>query len=216
MKYDKAFKIWVKDYGYPSFAEAKGFMQRDTNLFIYYPTEIYRRGKSAANWQNVSGGFSYQNLTSYANTANSLLMTNQSTLLATFDEGNSWQDLRDNLHRQIWPYSVTVLNDTVYISTYQHGVFKRQVPSKPVSIPEVVKNINFFTLYPNPASGHFRITSEKDIAGSFKIYDQSGKLMMEGGFNSGENLDIHQLNAGMYIVKLNQGKIFSEQKLMIK
>jgi hypothetical protein len=72
-------------------------------------------------------------------------------------------------------------------------------------------NFNDFTkltlyLSPNPASKHLTINSNasENVDISFKIYDVSGKLMLEGSeYAMLVNIDISMLSEGVYLTEVN-------------
>ncbi len=73
-----------------------------------------------------------------------------------------------------------------------------------------------FSIYPNPASnGYINITSKLTGAKNILIFDILGKQVLKTTLNS-EKLDISALNSGVYIIKIEQGKASTTQKLIIK
>lgn len=68
-------------------------------------------------------------------------------------------------------------------------------------------------LYPNPASGSFRIMSQADIEKVY-IYSSDGKLMSESDYQNGASVDISTLESGIYFVKLKAAGQFKTVRLL--
>lgn len=74
-------------------------------------------------------------------------------------------------------------------------------------------------LVPNPSSQQVEVFWNKSGAVQLEIFDISGKLMQKGKwaeFNGSQIVDIKLLSPGTYIVKLIQGAVSQEQKLIIR
>lgn len=67
-----------------------------------------------------------------------------------------------------------------------------------------------FQLFPNPAGNFLSIKSKGNIE-NLKIYSSSGILIKEG---SSENIDVSQLSAGMYFVKVESDGRFNTKKFI--
>ena len=77
-----------------------------------------------------------------------------------------------------------------------------------------IENTNF-SIYPNPAFNHITINSKNEPITSVEIYNVLGQRVMNINISNSisENIDISQLNAGMYLVKINNN---STQRLIVK
>lgn len=70
-------------------------------------------------------------------------------------------------------------------------------------------------LYPNPTYGIVNVKANSPV--SLSVFDITGKLIESfEGVNNGENIDLSTLQAGMYLVKINDGLKQQTQKLIIK
>ncbi len=58
-------------------------------------------------------------------------------------------------------------------------------------------------LYPNPSADFIRITSDKKEALKVKIFSAEGRLILNGTFQPGEDIDISSFRAGFYLVQIN-------------
>ena len=65
----------------------------------------------------------------------------------------------------------------------------------------------FTTLYPNPNNGQFTINNEQFTINNVNVYDVYGKLLktVEANANIVE-LDVRELSAGMYFVRISTEK----------
>ena len=73
-----------------------------------------------------------------------------------------------------------------------------------------------FAIYPNPATnGYVNITSKINGPKNITIFDVLGSQVLKSILN-GERLDISTLNSGVYILKIEQGKVATTKKLIIK
>jgi len=78
-----------------------------------------------------------------------------------------------------------------------------------------------FTIYPNPTTNKFYIKSDKKIDSEFDlaIYDVTGKIVFLTRVNElladqPLEVDISYLLSGMYIIKLNNLKIYALKKVL--
>ncbi len=215
-KYDKSTNEWNRALDFPT-GFAVGFMQRDSAIFVNYENEIKLKFPSSP-WTLAYNGLSQFYIYTYLNLNQNLFISTSAGVFQTNNYGGTWRDFNNGWTDpgRKFPVNISTLGDTMYVATYYEGIYKQAIPPNPVSLNEFSSADGMIKLYPNPASDVLTINSEKEGQGTYKIYDQSGKLMMEGEFKNGQNIGVYQLNAGMYIVKLIQGKISSEHKLLIK
>src|SRR5690606_3905129 len=76
-------------------------------------------------------------------------------------------------------------------------------------------NSETFKVYPNPATkGYVEITSKINSPKNISIFDVLGKQVIKT-ILAGNRLDILNLNSGIYILKIEQGKISSTKKLVV-
>ncbi len=82
----------------------------------------------------------------------------------------------------------------------------------------IAKNtLSVFTILPNPASTFISINFENDFDSNFEIaiYDATGKLVFEKQ-KASKIVNISNLNAGLYLVKINSENTTATQKLIVK
>jgi uncharacterized repeat protein (TIGR01451 family) len=73
-----------------------------------------------------------------------------------------------------------------------------------------------YQLIPNPAHAYFQIISENQSKKQVAIFDISGKLVLEiKDYKSGEKIDTSNLDAGMYLVKVQNDHYIHTSKLIL-
>ncbi|THF48521.1 T9SS type A sorting domain-containing protein [Flavobacterium supellecticarium] len=76
--------------------------------------------------------------------------------------------------------------------------------------------IEGLNIYPNPTNGDkIYITSKSTQDKEVEIFDVLGKRILQATLNSKE-LNIANLNAGVYIIKIKEGEASATRKLIIK
>ena len=114
----------------------------------------------------------------------------------------------------------------IYAATYGRGVFRCEnfkqesgtgVPDMPVTVEAKV------SMYPNPVQGQARVsfTVNNDAVVSYQVYDLMGRLVKTevlGNYTQGEyevNVNMSDLSAGSYIMRLSQGNSSSCTKFVV-
>ena len=89
-----------------------------------------------------------------------------------------------------------------------------QLNSQPLSTSS--SELNMFDLFPNPTNtGFVTIKSNQMGALQAQVFDLLGKEVINTAVNN-ERLDVSNLNAGVYVVKLTQNKNTTTKKLIIQ
>ena len=78
---------------------------------------------------------------------------------------------------------------------------------------EAIEGLN---IYPNPvSSGRVFITSKTTLAKEVEIFDVLGKKVLQATLN-GKELNITDLNPGVYIIKIKEGDAYATRKLIVR
>jgi hypothetical protein len=64
-------------------------------------------------------------------------------------------------------------------------------------------NSHHLVLYPNPGSDVIRIQSDVNEDLKTKIYSLTGQLILEGVYQRGQDINVSDLTAGLYLVQVN-------------
>jgi hypothetical protein len=84
-------------------------------------------------------------------------------------------------------------------------------------VEEITRVKDAFDVYPNPAREKVFI-SAKNYNGilSFAIYDLQGRIVQQGKVKTNESIAISTLREGMYFLKMNNGKEYQVDKIIIR
>jgi hypothetical protein len=63
-----------------------------------------------------------------------------------------------------------------------------------------------FKVFPNPTENYIRISGVKNEQ-NFKIYNLLGRLVKKGKVYNDDQIDISSFDNGMYLLKLDSGKV---------
>jgi len=79
-----------------------------------------------------------------------------------------------------------------------------------------VENIDGLTIFPNPVSnGKVYISTKLNLTKNIEIYDVLGKKIISQTLY-GKELRIPDLNPGVYILKIKEGKFSATRKLVVR
>ena len=142
----------------------------------------------------------------------------------------SWDDQFEELTSEtdtvIITYPGVHNKGVIYAATYGRGVFRCEnfkqesgagVPDMPATVEAKV------SMYPNPVQGQARVsfTVNNDAVVSYQVYDMMGRLVKTevlGNYTEGEyevSVNMSELSAGSYIMRLNQGNSSSCTKFVV-
>ncbi|MGQ8335033.1 serine hydrolase [Sunxiuqinia sp. A32] len=82
----------------------------------------------------------------------------------------------------------------------------------PTSSPSIESNK--FRVFPNPATDYIRIETSNQKSFQLEIYSSNGNLVLH--VKNNRNIDINDLPAGIYFIKMQTGNNSEYQKLIIK
>ncbi|MFZ4704701.1 MAG: alkaline phosphatase family protein [Bacteroidales bacterium] len=175
----------------------------------------------------------YDNFSSYIAWAK----THNSLFILTWDEDNFQVE-----NRIVTIFTGQVVKAGEYADTINHYTILRtiediyglpQIGNASASVPitncwnlsngenEPDPTGNFFSVYPNPASGVFRIqieSSRMDHLGNVEVFNVFGKKVFKESFPGSHLEEIHLKNIshGVYYVKVSDGKRMYTKKLIVK
>ncbi len=80
----------------------------------------------------------------------------------------------------------------------------------------ITENIEGLTIFPNPVSnGKVFISTKLNLTKNIEIYDVLGKKIISQTLY-GKELRITDLNPGVYILKIKEGKFSATRKLVVR
>ena len=81
----------------------------------------------------------------------------------------------------------------------------------------VSKRLNEIRFYPNPASGTIQVDLPVSEVGlQLVIQDLQGKTVLSRRLNESQTVDISNISAGMYLLRISQGSEWYTQKLLVE
>ena len=99
-------------------------------------------------------------------------------------------------------------------TTFGDGDFGSPGAQNSLSVPSTTNT--YFSMHPNPTvSGYVTIKSNQMGAVQAQVFDLLGKEVINTTVNS-ERMDVSNLNAGVYVVKLTQNKNTTTKKLIVQ
>ena len=106
-------------------------------------------------------------------------------------------------------YSITLL-----VFLFSLSVSAQETKQQPKTQETAV--IEGLSLYPNPVSnGKVYITSKNDLDKEIIIFDVLGKKVLQTMLSSRE-LNVSNINSGVYIIKINEREASATRKLIIR
>ncbi len=80
----------------------------------------------------------------------------------------------------------------------------------------VENNIDALEVYPNPAGNQVYVTSASGNTKQIAIYDVLGKIIFQAEINDGQAINISQLKAGVYMMKVVENNHLALRKIIVK
>jgi photosystem II stability/assembly factor-like uncharacterized protein len=145
---------------------------------------------------------------------NSLILITTKDVLISFDEGNTWISIKNNL-----PSDSGVLYNTAVLSSDQHlfigtrgeAIYRTKMPlSKTIAVKESVVEVFDVQLFPNPTEDilNLQLLDNELNKPMISIFSLEGKLLKEQFLQDKySTIDLDFLPKGMYLLQAtNQGK----------
>ena len=128
---------------------------------------------------------------------------------------SEWQLFNNGLpHVAVRELEIQYAIGKIRAATYGRGVWESDLNSFVATFENI--NPDIIAIYPNPTKNNFLIDLPINIQkGSFKIYDLSGKLILEDLLNETKLVDCSNFQTGMYLIRMNINGSISSKKLFI-
>jgi photosystem II stability/assembly factor-like uncharacterized protein len=151
-----------------------------------------------------------------ASTYNSLYT--KFTLYYSVDYGANWETINNEQLLGIEAYSSAFLFEkntiTAYIGSSDLGLLKYIIDLSSLSVFNPINNTSLITISPNPIQNIFNIKLQDSKVTNATIYSLTGKKVLE--FKNKENIDISNLAAGIYSLRIKDTKSTIFFKRIIK
>lgn len=191
--------------------------------YLDYTPRVFKTTDGGQNWTDISSNLPnipVNDIIVYP-AENILFVATDLNVWYSKDDGANWTILGNNL-------PLTVVMDlkfheptqTLYAGTFGRGMHSYDI-SDILSVDENELALNSIKIYPNPATSEFTISQNLSSKGNVQLFDISGKKIKElfkGNFSANKNITVKTdgLAAGIYLVKVNNGKQSVTKKLIIK
>jgi photosystem II stability/assembly factor-like uncharacterized protein len=196
---------WLREMDFIN--DSVGFVSGDIG-------QIYKTTDAGKNWTSIEN-------TGTGESLQSIVAMNEDELYAcgfagvvihTNDGGNSWEMMStavtENLYSMAFPTP-----EKGYVCSHSGKVLSYEDPS--VFIP-VVNPDPDLSIYPNPASGSFKVKSDRQIS-SIEIFTITGEKVMSRAVKSFEKvIDVTGLKHNVYMLKIETASGVMYEKLVVK
>ncbi len=132
----------------------------------------------------------------------------------TFSEWQPYNNMLPNVI--INELEINDVTRTLYAGTYGRGLWASPLVERTVGVNEVTFN-DKVEIYPNPASSEVIISSPKNIEGTIKVFDITGKLLIyekNAVLENSYTINISSLPNGVYFIRLNTPEGMATKKLI--
>lgn len=173
---------------------------------------LYISSDGGLNWSAVStsSGITNLNIRAFAGAGTTVFAAvgagtiADAGVYASNDNGATWTYSDIGRHKAV--SCLYVSNNYLYAGTNWGGVMK--APLNTVAITEMQPENQPFFVYPNPAHDLITLTIQTPFTENrYKVYDVTGREVLNGFINENTgNLDIKELQKGLYIVRVFAGR----------
>ncbi|WP_452224770.1 T9SS type A sorting domain-containing protein [Lacinutrix chionoecetis] len=187
-------------------------------------SKVYKSINGGVNWTNISSGLPNIKMTQV------VLKQNQGEeiLFAGTEIGvyykvgtEAWAKLGEGLPNvNVSDIEINYTADKLVAGTFGRGLWNISIDNNTLGINEVPTIANQAPyIYPNPITdGNLNIKlSKSNSEFNYVIYNVIGGLIRKGKLMIGNNtIDVNNVAAGIYIIRMTDGKTVSSQKIIIK
>jgi hypothetical protein len=135
---------------------------------------------------------------------NHLFISESNGVFCTSDHGSSWYSINEGLWDVSRTGDITIMNDTLYLGTYDDGIWKRPINDIPLLVNDM-KTKEGIKVYPNPSGGIFIIDGTVN-QGKYRLIvtDPAGRCINEASnISLPYKLNISHLEDGIYFLSLD-------------
>jgi len=135
---------------------------------------------------------------------------------------------RDTVFSVLYDLSASAI-DTVFVYQLNFSIDSQLVWSEyltehttedvactPMGIPLTDGTHNSFSLFPNPATNQFTVSSEQNQPGELEVYNMVGEKIYSTAFSERITINCEHFPGGLYFIKLLSENGSSTQKLLIR
>ncbi len=175
--------------------------KKGNTIFAGTSIGVFASSNSGGSWIPMNNGISGSHTIKSLIVKNNIIFTGtehwNSDVYYSLDYGSSW--VNTNIPVSQGKLSLAISNDTLFVGTYQDGIWKSAI-SVLVGIKKTISNTNQFIIYPNPAKDILTIESILNL--SIEISNMQGQIIYQQIFEQGKTeINISKFSKGIYIIK---------------
>lgn len=209
---------WIlNNNGLPIDREPLEIAYCDSAIYTYVLVHgMYVSFDSGNNWTYASNGLIAGDwgIRDFANYGQHLFVSTENGIFVTSNYGQNWYECNDGL-KNLNTSSLNLLNDTLYVGTYGNGIWKRTIENIHLSVSEH-QNCEFdFMIFPNPATEYFSVKLPFNKSCEIQIFDIMGRNILTKSVETSNNINISNLQNGIYLVILKTKENILTHKLII-
>lgn len=209
---------WViSNSGLPSDLEINDLAKTTDAIYAYVMVHgMYVSKDDGLTWSKADNGLDagYWGINSFAFSDKNIFVTTENGIFYSDNYGQNWYALNDGLiNRNVG--SIVIFNDTLFVGTCGNGIWKHDIASIPLSIPENIFINEQIRIYPNPASNYFAITTTTNLKKRIQIIDIKGEQILSEQISSNDLIDISNIPNGAYFILINTDKEVFTTKLLV-
>lgn len=112
-------------------------------------------------------------------------------------------------------YQYVVLWCTSFSQWWGYGSLGIATGSDCATLGIEISSISEVKIHPNPVMDIIHISGLKNKA-DIRIFDVAGKMVFSEKMNVGHSVDVSELNAGLYLISVNDDRQFTTKRLIIQ
>ncbi|MCW5520197.1 T9SS type A sorting domain-containing protein [Aureitalea sp. L0-47] len=178
---------------------------------------VYRSNNKGVTWFDISGSLPDIPVNDIVQDANGYLYVGTDVgVFASATSGQFWEVVGDNLPSVVvTDMHIHEPSQYLYAGTYGRSLYKTDV-SDIILGSEGINEVVAFSMYPNPAVSIVMIEiREADIGAELYLYDVNGRLIREMKFEDRVEVEVSDLNSGIYFVTVKSEVGKQTKKLIV-
>ncbi|MDG5492950.1 T9SS type A sorting domain-containing protein [Psychroserpens sp. SPM9] len=206
------------------------FDQNNTN--IVYATvrgyidgsKVFKSTDGGTTWSNISAGLPNilaKQVVLKQNQGQEILFLGTELGVYYKTTGSNWQPLGQGLPNVIInDIEINYTVEKLVVATYGRGLWEISIDNNTLGVnEETISNDLAPLIYPNPVldgSLNIKLKSDSDDF-NYIMYNVIGGIVKKGTLNAGVNtIDVKNVSAGIYVIRMNSGNYIASQKIVIK
>jgi hypothetical protein len=205
----------LSNTGLPTDREINNLAKTKNTIYAYVSVHgMYMSRDSGQTWMKANDGLDTEwGIRSFAYLDKNIFVTTETGIYYSDNYGRNWNQLNDGLINTNTS-AIEIFHDTVYAGTYGNGIWKHDIKSIPLSIPETACR-NRIMFYPNPAADFITFDTGDKIFNHIRIIDLTGRQILNVPWHAGEPINISAIPEGAYIIQnIGKNEIYTD-KLII-